>query len=90
MAEVEINFIMMIVGDIVTWFGDNNVWISALSAFGTCVLGLATLIVSIETLVLAVKQTKIDQMLSQLHVIKEQTVFIVSTKLEQDSNDNSL
>lgn len=89
LAEVEINFIMMIVGDIVTWFGDNNVWVSALSAFATCVLGLATLVVSIVTLVLAGKQTKIDQMLSQLHVIKEQPVFIISTKLEQDSNDNS-
>ena len=89
LGEVEINFIMMIVGDIVTWFGDNNVWVSALSAFATCVLGFATLVVSIVTLVLAGKQTKIDQMLSQLHVIKEQPVFIISTTLEQDSNDNS-
>lgn len=89
LAEVEINFIMMIVCDIVTWFRDNNVWISAFSEFGTCVLGLAMLVVSIATLVFAGKQTKINQMLSQLHVIKEQPVFIVSTKSEQDSNDNS-
>lgn len=80
---------MVIVGDIVIWFGDNNVWISAFSTFATCALGIATLFVSIGTLVFTGKQTKINQLLSQLHVAKEQPVFIISTKSEQDSNDNS-
>lgn len=64
-------------------------WISAFSAFATCILGIAALSVSIATLVLDKKQGIINNLLSQLQIAKEQPVFIISTKLEQDTDDNS-
>lgn len=80
---------MIVLEDMQTWFSINKEWVTALCAFATCVLSVATIVISLFSLKFAAKQTKINKELSQLNIAKEQPVFIINTKLEQDTNDDA-
>lgn len=71
------------------WISNNKDFVTTVSAFATCVLGVATLIVSIVSVVFLCRQTKINEKLSRLQVAIEQPFFRISTRLERDSDDGA-
>lgn len=72
---------------ILNCFVDNGT-MTVISSFSTCVLGLATLVVSIISVRFLGVQTKINKKLAQLNIAREQPIFIVRTRYEQDADDD--